>query len=322
MLALALLIPALFYVGDLLIARLRKRPPRVRFKGLLLASFVMSASHPLMDWTNNYGVRPFLPWSGEWFYGDLVFVVDPWLWLVIGGAAFLLTSKRTWQIAVWSLLALVLTGLVLYVPLESYGVLYPNAVRALWIAAIVSLALARWKNLGRRAGSRVAIAALSFVLLYWGGMAIIHQKALSDAQAMVQRVAERRGEIPVRFAVMPVLADPLRWLCIMESDRATYRFLISIMGNNEEAAGNAFRYEKLQGREAEILALARRDGRAQIFLNFARFPAARVQGDCLSETLVQLADLRYTEPGAERRGTFHLELPIECEPHGIDSTKQ
>jgi inner membrane protein len=321
-LALALLIPALFYAGDLLIARVRQRPPRVRFKGLLLASFLVCASHPLMDWTNNYGVRPFLPWSGQWFYGDLVFVVDPWLWLVIGGAAFLLTSKRKWQIAVWSLLALVLTGMVLYVPLESYGVLYPNAVRALWIAAIVSLALARWKNLGRRAGSRVAIAALSFVLLYWGGMAIIHQKALSNAQTIVQRLSEQRGEIPMRFAVMPVLADPLRWLCVMETDRATYRFLISITGNNEEVAGNAVRYEKLQGREAEILVLAARDGRAQIFLNFARFPAARLQGDCLSETLVQLADLRYTEPGAERRGTFHLELPAECEPHEVDSTKQ
>ena len=32
------------------------------------------------------------------------------------------------------------------------------------------------------------------------------------------------------------------------------------------------------------------DERAQIFLNFARFPASRVEGDCLSELLVQFAD--------------------------------
>lgn len=321
-LALALLIPVLCYAVDLLIALLRKRPPRVHFKGLLLASFLVSASHPLMDWTNNYGVRPFLPWSGEWFYGDLVFIVDPWLWLLIGGAAFLLTSKRKWQIALWSLLALVLSGMVLYVRLESNGVLYPNVIRALWIVGIVSLAVARWKHLGQRAGNRVAIVALSLILVYWGGMAIIHQKALSDAQTIAQKLSAQRGETLVRFAAMPVLADPLRWLCVAETDRATYRFLISITGNDEDVADNAFRYEKPQGREAEILAHAARDERAQIFLNFARFPAAHVEGDCLSETLVQLADLRYTEPGAGRRGTFHLELPVECKPLSVDSTKE
>jgi inner membrane protein len=321
-LALAFLIPVLFYTVDSLIARLRKRQPRVRFKGLLLASFLMCASHPLMDWTNNYGVRPFLPWSGEWFYGDLVFVIDPWLWLLVGGAAFLLTSQRKWQMALWGLLALAVTGMMLYVRLESYGVLYPNVIRALWIAGIVSLAVARWKNLGQFAGSRVAIVALSLVFVYWGAMAVIHRKAISDARTIVQELSAQRGETVMRFAAMPVLADPLRWLCVAETDRATYRFLLSITGDNREAASTASRYEKPQGREAEILARAARDERAQIFLNFARFPAAQVEGDCLSETLVQLADLRYTEPGSQRSGTFHLELPVECEPVSVDSTKQ
>ena len=97
-LALALIIPSIFYLGDLLIARVRVRPRRVRLRGLLLASLIASATHPLMDWTNNYGVRLWLPWSGKWFYGDLAFIVDPFLWLVFGAAAFLLTSKSNWQL--------------------------------------------------------------------------------------------------------------------------------------------------------------------------------------------------------------------------------
>jgi hypothetical protein len=36
-----------------------------------------------------------------------------------------------------------------------------------------------------------------------------------------------------------------------------------------------------------------------------------VGADCLTETLVQFADLRYTQPGSSR-GTFSLELPVEC----------
>jgi hypothetical protein len=32
---------------------------------------------------------------------------------------------------------------------------------------------------------------------------------------------------------------------------------------------------------------------------------------CATQTLVQLADLRYTEPGTSR-GNFSLELPVDC----------
>jgi hypothetical protein len=72
------------------------------------------------------------------------------------------------------------------------------------------------------------------------------------------------------------------------------------------------RYEKPTGRAAELSALAAEDRRAKILLNFARFPIARVPDEnCVSQTIVQIADLRYTEPGATR-GTFSLNVPVEC----------
>jgi inner membrane protein len=105
-LAIALLIPLFYYAGDRLLAHWRGRAAQVRLPGLLIASLLLSASHPLMDWTNNYGVRPLLPWSGQWFYGDLVYIVDPWLWLALGGASFLLTARDRWRTVIWALLAL------------------------------------------------------------------------------------------------------------------------------------------------------------------------------------------------------------------------
>ncbi|HKR00475.1 MAG TPA: metal-dependent hydrolase [Pyrinomonadaceae bacterium] len=312
-LALALFIPALFYAGDLLSSRIRKRPPRVRLKGLLLASLIVSASHPLMDWTNNYGVRPLLPWSGQWFYGDLVFIVDPWLWLVVGGAAFLLTSKRSWQIILWAALALVLTGLVFFVRLEASGLLHVNLFRALWVAGILALVLARFHQPARRWGNKVALAALAFVLLYWGGLAVAHRSALSEAQAIARQVAGEQGETLNRVAAMPTLADPSRWLCVADTDRAVYRFYVTLASGDDNLTGEMARFEKPQGRDAEAFARASQDERARIFLDFARFPTARVQGDCLSELLVQFADIRYTEPGTPRRGTFSLEVPVACD---------
>src|SRR5713101_4620082 len=39
-------------------------------------------SHLYLDWQGSYGLRPFLPWSGRWYYGDWVAIVDPFFWLV------------------------------------------------------------------------------------------------------------------------------------------------------------------------------------------------------------------------------------------------
>src|SRR6266566_3787006 len=42
------------------------------------------ASHLYLDWQGSYGLRPFLPWSAQWYYGDWVAIVDP---LLLGSAA-------------------------------------------------------------------------------------------------------------------------------------------------------------------------------------------------------------------------------------------
>ena len=75
---LAIVLPLIFYAVDRLWSRFRNQPPKTKLKGLMLASFIVSATHPLLDWTNNYGIRFWLPWSEKWSYGDLVFIVDPY----------------------------------------------------------------------------------------------------------------------------------------------------------------------------------------------------------------------------------------------------
>ena len=46
---------------------------------LLCAAFLGTASHLLLDFTNAYGVRPFLPFSGRWYAWDIMFIFDPLL---------------------------------------------------------------------------------------------------------------------------------------------------------------------------------------------------------------------------------------------------
>lgn len=76
----------------------RRRPaagaPRVRAGPVLLLSYIGVLSHVGLDWLNNYGVRLLMPFSNRWFYGDSVFIVDPWLWAVLGAGVLLARSAR------------------------------------------------------------------------------------------------------------------------------------------------------------------------------------------------------------------------------------
>ncbi|MEA2176529.1 MAG: inner membrane protein [Blastocatellia bacterium] len=319
-LVLALLVPLLFYLGDLIIARARGKPGRVRLRGLLFASLIVSATHPLMDWTNNYGLRPWLPWSAEWYYGDLVFIVDPWLWLSLGGAAFLLTARGKWRTLAWAALALVVTLLLFVAPQTRTGLTNPLVFRLFWLTGLAAFALAHYKQTGRRVGSSLAVIALALIVVYWGGLSIAHHLALARAQAAANNLATQHGETLKSVAAMPTLANPASWQCVAETDRAVYRYDLSLWERGE-AALNDKRYEKPTGCEAEAVARAAQDERAKVFLGFARYPLARVQGGCLSQSLVQFADLRYTEPGARGSGSFALEILLGQPPQAVETDK-
>jgi len=308
-LALGFLIPSIFYAVDRAIAQRRKRPPQIRYRGLLIASLIAAGTHPLMDWTNNYGVRPLLPWSGKWFYGDLVFIIDPYIWLVLGGAVFLLTSNRRLKVIGWSVLGIASTLLILLVPaqrgLTSTVVL---VVRAIWILGLLAFVLARSFNLPRRLRKSIAFAALAFVVCYWGALALMHHAAYENAFTRAGQLAAEHGEHLVRVAAMPTAANPLRWQSVAETDRAFYRFFVGVA----QPSTSPDRFEKPSGLSEQLVSDASLDPRAQVLLGFARFPLARVESEnCIGQTLVQFADLRYTEPGGAR-GNFSLNVPVEC----------
>lgn len=56
---------------------------RLRWTGAFAASLTAVASHLLLDWTNLYGIRLFLPFSGSWLRLDLTPVIDIWIWSVL-----------------------------------------------------------------------------------------------------------------------------------------------------------------------------------------------------------------------------------------------
>jgi inner membrane protein len=309
---LAVALPIVFYLVDRLIAQLRKRAPQVKLPALLVASAIATATHPFLDWTNNYGIRFLLPWNPKWFYGDFAFVIDPYFWMVLGGAAFLLTATTRPRAFLWATVALLPTLLVVMGSAGNNRLANANVLRVFWIVAIVLVIAGYHLEFAKRFGAKIAIAALIVVSVYCGALAGLHQVALGRAEAQAMTLSRPQGEQVVRVAAMPTVANPTAWLCVFETERATYKFDLSLFGKSE--AINLKRFDKPAGRAAEVIGAAENDRRAQIFLGFARFPGIRVVDEsCATQTLVQFADLRYTEPG-RGTGTFSLELPVQCPP--------
>src|SRR5688572_27559308 len=66
----------------------------VRARWLLLLSYVGVLSHALLDLLNPYGLRILAPFSWRWFYGDTLFIIDPWLWLILGAGIWIARRRH------------------------------------------------------------------------------------------------------------------------------------------------------------------------------------------------------------------------------------
>jgi inner membrane protein len=79
-----LLTGAMLAYDRLVVQKRPNAPPPAIARELLLLSYIGVLLHVLMDLMNSYGVRLLMPLSERWFYGDALFIVDPWLYLALG----------------------------------------------------------------------------------------------------------------------------------------------------------------------------------------------------------------------------------------------
>lgn len=93
MLALPFVVAGLLLAWDRWIRR-RRTPTALPADALALLQLAALGvfSHPALDWLNTYGIRLLMPFSGTWFRGDSLFIIDPWLWLIM--VAGLLAVRR------------------------------------------------------------------------------------------------------------------------------------------------------------------------------------------------------------------------------------
>ena len=84
--------------------RVRESVGAARNRLWLLIALALT-SHLLLDWWNSYGVHPFWPLMSRWFYGDAVYILEPWLWMLLGVAATLNTRTRAGRVLLGGFIA-------------------------------------------------------------------------------------------------------------------------------------------------------------------------------------------------------------------------
>lgn len=75
-----------FLAAAIILVWERLRPGKegpIKLGGLLLVCFLGTLSHPILDFLNTYGTRIAEPLNHRWYYGDTLFIMDPWIWLML-----------------------------------------------------------------------------------------------------------------------------------------------------------------------------------------------------------------------------------------------
>ncbi len=221
MLVLPLALTGLLLLLDRAVAAWRGREPRARAGPLLALSSVGVLSHPALDWLNTYGVRLLMPFDGTWFYGDALFIVDPWVWLLAATPVVLANSASRLGAAAWIVLGIAATSLVT----GFAGA--PAPARLLWcvgVAAIAWLRLTgRWTRHVPRVAAACAVVLAVYAVLMAAASAVAERQvaALLGARALPGTPAPSG---PIEVMASPAPGNPLR-RDIVVADAEHYHFL-------------------------------------------------------------------------------------------------
>ncbi|MBC7456133.1 MAG: metal-dependent hydrolase [Massilia sp.] len=104
----ALLLAALIWLLWPSARRLLARSADAR-RALALAIGLGFLLHLSMDYLNSYGIHPFYPFDMRWWYGDMVFILEPLFWVAAGVPLVLMLKRR---VARWALLGVVAAALL------------------------------------------------------------------------------------------------------------------------------------------------------------------------------------------------------------------
>jgi inner membrane protein len=253
-------------------------PPR--FFPVLMLSLVGVLSHLLLDWMNTYGVRFLMPFDERWFYGDMAFVVDPWMWLILGGAVFLGTRASRRTRVVWALLTLI-GSTVMFMAARATWV--PWGVPTVWMLALLSLVFFRAKIFSAQPSRIPAQAGLLLWTIYVCALFAASRISTSRAlEAFYSNRPEDRARIHLTYSATPAPGIPWRYQVLVQTNKTLDLYTVNL-------AKNSLEHKPLTANlDDPLLKKIEETGKYTAWRRFARHPICERRGD-----LLVLGDMRY-----------------------------
>ncbi len=218
----------------------RKREERFRWLATYLVALAGVFSHGLMDFTNTYGIRPWLPFSGAWYSWDISFIVDVWLLGALG-------------------LALALPALGRLISGE-IGARPGSGTVAATLALVF---LAGWWTF-RDFSHRRALAMLEAHLYGF------HPSGAADSESVASSPS---GLPPLRVAAFPTPGDPLAWRGFVETEGFYQVLDVDLRRPLDPTAGRIF----YKPEASPALEAALRTPTAREYSSFARYRYAMLE---------------------------------------------
>ena len=170
--------------------------------------------HILFDSWNSYGIHPFYPFNNKWFYGDLVFIVEPFLWFAFAAPLFFIFHSK------WTRFTLI--GVIATVPLlAAYnGLLTWYSVAATFsFALITSFFAQRAKTVSRK-----ILAGVTAAILFLATQSFTAMKVREQLNASFEPQSPKHKIIDPVLSALP--ANPFCWSVIqLEVDQANDKYI-------------------------------------------------------------------------------------------------
>lgn len=169
------LLSLLLFLGLWFLWRKRRDfPVKEVFFLCLLGPFL----HIFADYWNSYGVHPLWPWNNHWFYGDMVFIVEPWIWALLLPAIFFATKK------IGKAISLTLTVVILAIAWIHEYVPGPIAVTLTGSTAFLFWMYAKIPSAGVRIGISISCILLFLLFSHWAPGEIRRKFPESDTKSL------------------------------------------------------------------------------------------------------------------------------------------
>lgn len=283
--------------------RRAQAPPSAPGKLLAVAALAV-LTHPTLDWLNNYGLRWFMPFDDRWFYGDALFIIDPWIWLVLGGVLCVRYSQRPLSIAAWTAFWLG-ASLLVFANVAAFA---PRLVWTIGIAALLLFRLAvRDPDPVRHAPrlDRAACMALAIAAVYMAACALSN----APARASVRAALAEAGIGPIEdIMVAPTPADPFGGFVIAVTSDVYYAADWHWLAEPRLR----FHAETIPTRLDEpAVQAAMQTEQARRFLVWSRYPFADVTSHDGGGYTVYLRDARYGDNGLLFGPTVRLDRDLK-----------